>query len=119
MSKSILKILILSVLFVLLSSQNPNTGILTPQSKERQLIKSMEAAKNPKLDLDYGNIPLYFIPNGGQVDEKALFYAKTSSYTLWLTEEELVFDSTRKREKRGPEPRSKDPKWRMDPGIPL
>jgi len=44
--------------------------------------------------LDYGNIPLYFIPNQGQVDARARFYAKTRSYTLWMTKEGLVFDRT-------------------------
>ncbi|MCK5058837.1 MAG: hypothetical protein KAT34_19475, partial [Candidatus Aminicenantes bacterium] len=41
----------------------------------------------------YGNTPLYFIPNKGQVAEKALFYAKTPGYTLWLKKKGLVFDS--------------------------
>jgi hypothetical protein len=43
---------------------------------------------------DYGKIPLYFIPNQGQADGQALFYAKTSCYTLWMTREGLVFDAT-------------------------
>jgi len=30
------------------------------------------------------------------VNEKAKFYAKTSKYTLWITQEGLVFDSARK-----------------------
>jgi len=38
-------------------------------------------------------IPLYFIPNQGQVHEKAKFYARTPRYVLWVTEEGLVFDS--------------------------
>ena len=42
---------------------------------------------------EFGKIPLYFIPNRGQDDEEAHFYAKTSRYTLWMTEEGLVFDS--------------------------
>jgi len=42
---------------------------------------------------DFGKIPLYFIQNCGQVEEQALFYAKTSRYTLWVTKEGLVFDS--------------------------
>jgi hypothetical protein len=40
------------------------------------------------------DIPLYFIPNAGQVDEQALFYSKTREYTLWCTHSGLVFDST-------------------------
>jgi hypothetical protein len=49
-----------------------------------------------KRNPDFGNIPLYFIPNQGQVNEKARFYAKTSRYTLWMTKEGLIFDSIRK-----------------------
>ncbi|MDH4197135.1 MAG: hypothetical protein OEW05_07000, partial [Candidatus Aminicenantes bacterium] len=45
-----------------------------------------------KQNLSYGNIPLYFVPNQGQVNEAARFYARTSRYTLWLTGEGLVFD---------------------------
>ena len=48
---------------------------------------------------DFGKVPLYFIPNKGQVDGKALFYAKTPSYTLWMTADGLVFDSAKRREK--------------------
>jgi hypothetical protein len=45
---------------------------------------------------DYGNIPLYFIPNRGQVDREALFYAKASGYTLWMTKEGLIFDAIKR-----------------------
>jgi hypothetical protein len=37
-------------------------------------------------------MPLYFIPNKGQVHENAQFYARTPGYTLWLTNGGLVFD---------------------------
>jgi len=43
-------------------------------------------------NLSYGNIPLYFVPNMGQVNEAARFYARASRYTLWLTADGLVFD---------------------------
>jgi hypothetical protein len=36
---------------------------------------------------------LYFIPNKGQVNPEARFYAKTSHYTLWMTKQGLVFDA--------------------------
>ena len=39
-----------------------------------------------------GDIPLYFIPNKGQADPRALYFAKTSRYMLWLTRDGLVFD---------------------------
>ncbi|MCJ7589082.1 MAG: SBBP repeat-containing protein [Candidatus Aminicenantes bacterium] len=44
---------------------------------------------------DFGHVPLYFIPNRGQVHHEALFYARTSAYTLWLTKEGLAFDTAR------------------------
>ncbi|MGD2088958.1 MAG: SBBP repeat-containing protein [Candidatus Aminicenantes bacterium] len=46
-------------------------------------------------------IPLYFIPNRGQVNQNVQFYARTSGYTLWLTREGLVFDSVKKVEGSG------------------
>jgi hypothetical protein len=46
-----------------------------------------------KIETEFGRIPLYFIPNQGQVKKKVKFYAKTSCYTLWMTENGLVFDS--------------------------
>ncbi|MGD2085937.1 MAG: hypothetical protein PVH61_07120 [Candidatus Aminicenantes bacterium] len=72
---------------------------------EMQNIKALDLSVKPqeinssgtvKPDLNFGKFPLYFIFNKGQVDEKAKFYAKASRYTLWLTKEGLVFDSTRK-----------------------
>jgi hypothetical protein len=53
-------------------------------------VKALDLVKR---GLDFGRIPLYFIPNKGQVDGKARFYAKTSRYTLWMTNEGLVFDT--------------------------
>ncbi len=41
---------------------------------------------------DFGSPPLYFIPNTGQTDPKALFFAKTGDSTLWLTRDGLTFD---------------------------
>jgi len=49
---------------------------------------------------DYGQIPLYFVPNEGQVNPNALFFAKTSRYTLWITTEGFIFDTEGKRDKR-------------------
>jgi endonuclease/exonuclease/phosphatase family metal-dependent hydrolase len=47
---------------------------------------------------------LYFIPNQGQVNKEALFYAKAPRYTLWLTKEGLVLDIIRRidRQKTSP-----------------
>ncbi|MCP4216818.1 MAG: hypothetical protein GY765_19360, partial [bacterium] len=53
------------------------------------------AQQSIKQQPNYGKTPLYFIPNKGQVNQKALFYAKAKRYTLWMTHEGLVFDSSR------------------------
>jgi len=58
--------------------------------------KDIQPGSGIKPDIDFGNIPLYFITNKGQVNEKAKFYAKASRYTLWLTKDGLVFDSVKK-----------------------
>lgn len=53
------------------------------------------------LDSVWGNLPLYFIHNKGQLGKEALFYARTKHYTLWVTRKGLVFDSVRRmKEKR-------------------
>ena len=80
--------------------------ILGPAQGDRGLVMTIEAitaptppAKvKPALNAypDFGKIPLYFVPNQGQVNKEALFYAKTSRYTLWMTREGLVFDMVRK-----------------------
>jgi hypothetical protein len=76
--------------------------------------RNQEAYQKPRLSPDFGKIPLYFVPNKGQVDEVALFYAKTSRYTLWLTEEGLVFDSTRRIRKESAEPKTLSPRDMKD-----
>jgi hypothetical protein len=100
MTKLVLKISFLFVLLIVLSIQGSTSLEQTNQIQPNQRqFKNKELSRNLSLNPDFGKIPLYFIPNEGQVDEKALFYAKTSGYTLWLTEEGLVFDSARRIEK--------------------
>ncbi len=43
-------------------------------------------------DADFGSIPLYFIPNRGQADSRALFSARAEGFTLWATRDGLIFD---------------------------
>ncbi|MGD2089336.1 MAG: SBBP repeat-containing protein [Candidatus Aminicenantes bacterium] len=90
---------LLILLFVVLIEVMPISG-----SAEQR--PGIEAINGPKLTLNhnFGKIPLYFIPNKGQVNKKAKFYAKTSRYTLWMTKEGLVFDSVRKVEATHPAP---------------
>jgi len=75
------------------------------------------SSKMVKRDPDFGKIPLYFIPNQGQVDGKARFYARTSRYMLWMTKQGLVFDSIRKVEATHPAP-SGHPSQEGSKGLP-
>ena len=75
---------------------------LGPQRRSQSQIgqnRAQKISKSLKVSTDYRKIPLYFTPNEGQFDEKAIFFAKTSRYTLWLTKGGLVFDSTRRLKK--------------------
>ncbi|MFC2146796.1 SBBP repeat-containing protein, partial [Acidobacteriota bacterium] len=67
-------------------------------ANEKVPVQALSTVNRPGLAVNpnFGKVPLYFIPNKGQVNEKAKFYAKTSRYTLWMTEEALVFDSVKK-----------------------
>lgn len=44
------------------------------------------------IEQDYGSLPLYFVPNQGQINGSALFYSRTSHYTLWFAQTALYFD---------------------------
>ncbi|MDQ1335758.1 MAG: hypothetical protein QG552_2708 [Thermodesulfobacteriota bacterium] len=56
--------------------------------------------KNPVLE-SYGNLPLYFIENKGQMDPRIWFYVKTPGQTLYFTENSIVFDLLRKQDAAG------------------
>ncbi|MGD2091925.1 MAG: SBBP repeat-containing protein [Candidatus Aminicenantes bacterium] len=72
-------------------------AIVPVKSEQVPDVQSADAFKGSlRPDINFGKIPLYFVANQGQVNEKAVFYAKTSRYTLWLTKEGLVFDSMKK-----------------------
>ena len=81
--------LLLVFVYVPLESKRVRDITYSQEVEKAQLNPSTHV----KIDTESGKIPLYFIPNKGQVDETARFYAKTSRYTLWLTKEGLVFDS--------------------------
>ena len=96
MIKLILKISFFFVLLMFLSLQSSITQTQVRDARTQKEMKTQDVSREVKVNLNYGKIPLYFIPNKGQVNKKALFYAKASRYTLWLTKEGLVFDSIKK-----------------------
>ncbi|MGD8537158.1 MAG: SBBP repeat-containing protein [Candidatus Aminicenantes bacterium] len=101
MGKLISKISFLFVVLIVCSIQGATSHKQENQIQPKQTqLSTQKSSQNLNHGLDYGKIPLYFIPNEGQVDEEALFYVKASRYTLWLTKEGLVFDSIIKQDKR-------------------
>jgi len=78
--------IILTIGFPLQSYAEDGSGG-SSQDSQTQRIQNLEET------ISFGKIPLYFIPNAGQVDKRALFYSRTKEYTLWCTYSGLVFDS--------------------------
>ena len=85
----------LGVLFISFISLSADNRVEI--ANEKVPVQAHSTVNRPGLavDANFGKVPLYFIPNKGQVNEKAIFYAKTSRYTLWMTKQGLVFDSIR------------------------
>jgi len=80
-------------IFLLLSAFTTGNSAPTGDLNRAALKQNNTRTLTP--DINFGNIPLYFIQNKGQVNKTALFYAKTPGYTLWVMKEGLVFDSIR------------------------
>ncbi len=89
----VLSFVVLAGMIFFSASNATMQDIKYSQSKVKMPGEQSSSGTVVKRNPDFGNIPLYFIPNQGQVNEKARFYAKTSRYTLWMTKEGLVFDS--------------------------
>ncbi len=97
--KKISKILLLFFLSFLFLFYSNAKSISKNGSNIKNDIKKTKAENiNSKLayNVSFGNIPLYFIQNKGQFNKKALFYARTSKYFIWITKKGLIFDSVRK-----------------------
>lgn len=54
-----------------------------------------ETAALPRLETNYGRMPLYFIENRGQVDKKVKYYAVGRGHTLFFTREGVVLSLAR------------------------
>ncbi len=60
----------------------------------------------PALKPDFGQLPLYFVENRGQVDERVAYYIQGSDKTLYFTSEGVTFALTRP----SPDESSRSPK---------
>ena len=64
---------------------------------------AVPAIDAPSASIEFAQVPLYFVRNKGQHAPEALFSAAPPGYTLWMTKDGLVFDSSRKAEAGGSE----------------
>ena len=85
------------------------------QVNVHQKIKALDPSRSPAASPDYLKFPLYFIPNHGQFDGEALFCARTSRYTIWLTKETMIFDSVRRDYTNDGNLHSSHPKYKKRP----
>ncbi|MBI4844296.1 MAG: SBBP repeat-containing protein, partial [Nitrospirae bacterium] len=60
-------------------AQQPSDGIVN------QAVSARSAKK--EIDENYGKLPLYFIKNEGQLDEKVVFYERGGGHSTFLTKE--------------------------------
>jgi len=59
-----------------------------------------QTSKIQQSNPDLSQQDVYFICNLGQVDQQALFYTYTEKYTLWLTQNGLIFDQIENKQNR-------------------
>lgn len=90
MQKSHFTYIAVIILGAVLGLQSPARPLAFPGATP--ISETAAAVKGGCIDLDYGKLPLYFIQNVGQEDAEALFYARTSGYSLWLSRRGMVFD---------------------------
>ena len=71
-------------------------GQLGPQLNAKPIdgIKA-PAGATLKIDTDYGKMPLYFIPNQGQLDKQVAYYVQGKDKTLYFTEKGITFALTK------------------------
>jgi len=56
---------------------------------------SITKAEKKSIIYDYGNLPLYFIKNDGQIDNKVKFYEKSSGHSIFFTEDGIYMTMTK------------------------
>ncbi|MCK5057852.1 MAG: SBBP repeat-containing protein [Candidatus Aminicenantes bacterium] len=87
-----MKAILITLFILVISITFAQTGKYKNHGVEIEPGKNINGTNPLGVEPVFGNIPLYFIPNKGQVSEEVLFYAVTPSYTLWITGQGLVFD---------------------------
>ena len=66
-----------------------------PQTLSSSPAAPASANTAPALKPDFGQLPLYFVENRGQVDERVAYYIQGSDKTIYFTSEGVTFALTR------------------------
>ncbi len=74
-----------------------STQLIAPRGETRSLPNP--ANMQIKADPDYGRLPLYFIPNKGQLDARVAYYVQGKDKTLYFTPEGITFALVKAAEK--------------------
>jgi len=92
MKKAIVIVIVgLACLFTI-STANQKQGLPPGTSDAVQPLKP----SSPKLEADLGKMPLYFIANKGQLDERVAFYVQGKDISIYLTSEGLTYVLTKR-----------------------
>ncbi len=101
--KTILPLMILALLFVLplasdfqYESRADTPALLDSPSVPVVAIELDQASRTEAL-ASYGNLPLLFIPNNGQMDSSVLYYVPVSGGKVYLTSGSIVLNLTRRK----------------------
>jgi hypothetical protein len=105
-SPIMLLVLLLTVLPVLsdLQSQYPAaSSALQDGSNLSTAAQELDPAAKSKVMQAYGNLPLLFIANSGQVDSSVFYYANVAGGRAYLTSDSIVLDLIRKEANSAPD----------------
>jgi hypothetical protein len=82
-------------------------AISAPEKEARQApaIRSIPpGSQKIKVDADYGKMPVYFIPNRGQLDKQVAYYVQGKDKSLYFTEEGVTIALTKPVPSKGAKP---------------
>jgi hypothetical protein len=78
-------------------------GAVSPAPPGASIAPRWHSAQTPvvKATLDYGRMPLYFIPNTGQMDSQVAYYVQGKDKSLYFTPEGVTFALSRAKNAEG------------------
>jgi hypothetical protein len=104
LSATILLVLLFTIL-PLLSDLQPTaaSSALQDGSNLSTVAQELDPAARDKVIQAYGNLPLFFTANNGQVDSSVLYYAHVADGKVYLTPGSIVLDLARREANNSPD----------------